>query len=69
MIEISSKLSAKTALINPINENNIEVKNNTITVSKGFATVKSDKIASLHQTQLFQLALLYTLHQEQILGE
>jgi hypothetical protein len=35
MMEISSKLSAKIALIKPINENNIAVKNKTVIVSNG----------------------------------
>ena len=39
--EISSKLSAKTALMNPIKANNIEVKNNTKIVKAGLAIEKS----------------------------
>ena len=41
MMEISSKLSANTALMKPINENSIAVKNNTAIVSVGLTTVKA----------------------------
>ena len=40
--EISSKLSAKTALMNPIKANNIEVKNNTKIVNTALAIQKSE---------------------------
>ena len=40
MIEISSKLSANMALIKPINENNIAVKNKTKIVNSGLTIVK-----------------------------
>ena len=41
MMEISSKLSAKTALIKPISENKIDVRNRTVMVNIGLATEKS----------------------------
>ena len=40
IMEISSKLSAKIALIKPINENNIAVKNRTEIVNTGLTIVK-----------------------------
>ena len=49
--EISSKLSAKTAFMNPIKANNIEVKNNTKIVKAGLAIENLDKKIGSHKIQ------------------
>jgi hypothetical protein len=41
IIDISSKLSAKTAFMNPISEKRTAVKNRTVRVKSGLTTVKS----------------------------